>query len=474
MQSLYSAAILVGCWISFWLATASTHFLQADEPLPNSLPRVTGLQLARFDVDATPTLGAPMAYDPVRRVDELSLRCRGIVLLGAEQPIVLCAVDWIGIANGGQDAFRDALAQAAGTTRERVAVHTLHQHDAPGCDFTAERILRELGIASFGRFEGDFHRQVIQRVADAIQPAIGTAQPITHVGWGVSEVQEVASNRRIMGPDGKVRAVRYTATRDAALRAEPVGVIDPQLSLVTFWNEAAPVAALSYYACHPQSYYRTGVPSPDFPGIARFMRGQAEPETLHVHFNGAGGNIGAGKYNDGSKENRLLLATRMAEGMKQAWLTTEKMPVTSGEVKWQVEQVHLVPAPHLKREDLLAALQADQGRSFTANADKLAWLERCESGQPIDIGCLQVGSTRILHLPGELFVEYQLAAKQMRPDLHVALAAYGEYGPGYIGTTIAYEEGGYETSPNASSVAPTTEAVLMAAMRKLLGTNRTP
>ena len=72
------------------------------------------------------------------------------------------------------------------------------------------------------------------------------------------------------------------------MRAEPVGVIDPQVSLVSFWNEKIPLAVLSYYACHPQSYYRTGVPSPDFPGIARFIRGQTVPEALHVHFNGRG------------------------------------------------------------------------------------------------------------------------------------------------------------------------------------------
>jgi len=75
----------------------------------------------------------------------------------------------------------------------------------------------------------------------------------------------------------------------------------------------------------------------------------------------------------------------------------------------------------------------------------------------------------VLHLPGELFVEYQLAAKAMRPDLHVMLAAYGDYGPGYIGTAAAYLEGGYETSARASNVAPEVEAVLMGAMQQLLG-----
>ena len=40
-------------------------------------------------------------------------------------------------------------------------------------------------------------------------------------------------------------------------------------------------------------------PSPDFPGIARFIRGQAVPDALHVHFNGAGGNIGVSAGEDG-------------------------------------------------------------------------------------------------------------------------------------------------------------------------------
>lgn len=59
---------------------------------------------------------------------------------------------------------------------------------------------------------------------------------------------------------------------------------------------------LSFYATHPQSYYRMGIPNPDYPGIARFFRQLAVPEALHIHFTGAGGNIGAGKYNDGSKK----------------------------------------------------------------------------------------------------------------------------------------------------------------------------
>ncbi len=49
----------------------------------------------------------------------------------------------------------------------------------------------------------------------------------------------------------------------------------------------------------------------------------------------------------------------------------------------------------------------------------------------------------------------------------IAMAAYGDYGPGYIGTEIAYGQGGYETG-RVSRVAPQVEAVLMDAMEQLL------
>lgn len=433
-------------------------------------PAFAGLGLATFDVDVTPPVGSRMTYDRVVRVDELGLRCRGVVLIGAGQPIVLCAFDWIGIGNESQDVFRGALAEAAGTVPDRVVVHAVHQHDAPTCDFTSERLLKEAGAKEFGRYEGAFAREVVGRLSAAVRGAVGGALPVTHCGWGEAEVGEVASNRRILGPDGRVRVTRYTTCKDAAVRAEPEGVIDPRVSLLAFWNGKRPLAVLSYYACHPQSYYRTGVPSPDFPGIARLVRGQAVPEALHVHFNGAGGNVGAGKYNDGAKENRMALALRLADGMRRAWEGARKFEIDERGVGWSVEPAALPPAAHLDEAALRAEMaKASEPEAQLAAADKLAWLLRCREGKRIPISMLSVGDARVLHLPGELFVEYQLAAKAMRPDLGVAMAAYGDYGPGYICTARAYEEGGYEASERASDVSPEVEGVLMAAMRKLLG-----
>ncbi|MBG0859721.1 MAG: hypothetical protein IQL11_09475 [Bacteroidales bacterium] len=433
------------------------------------LPSVPpGLRLSLFDFDATPPVGTQLAYDPEKNTWDLGLRAKGIVIFGAGQPIVLCAVDWLCISNGAHDAFRRCLADAAGTTPGRVAVHTVHQHDALWCDFSAEKILIDAD-ADPGSFEGTFARAFIRDLAVTVRKYLSNTVPVTHLGHGSAKVKDVASNRRILDANGKVRAMRWTATPDSALRAEPEGVIDPEVSLVSFWNNDKPVAVLSYYASHPQSYYRTGIPNPDFPGIARFLRQMEVPDALHVHFTGAGANVGAGKYNDGSHVNRMALASRLADGMKRAWESTVREPLTPESVSWSVESVSLPTAGHLDDLKRMIAEVPDTVINQSMAA-RLAWIRRNEESKQLDLTCLSLGRTRILHLPGELFVEYQLAAKATRKDLFVTMAAYGDCGTGYIGTSAAYDQGGYETGV-ASYVGPGSETIIMSAIRKLLADN---
>jgi hypothetical protein len=428
--------------------------------------KTSGLTLATFDVDATPPVGNQMAYGPVINTWDMSLRARGVVIMGAGKPIVLCSVDWIGIANEAHDEFKKVMAEAAGTIPERIAIHTIHQHDAPICDFGAENFLKKEGLDPLS-YESTFTRKVMLRLADAIHASLKNAQTFNQIGMGEAPVYMVASNRRILGPDGLVRATRYTTCQDSALRAEPEGVIDPMVSVVSFWNDDKPLAVLSYYAVHPQSYYLTGLPNPDFPGIARFYRQLTLPDALHVHFNGAGGNLGAGKYNDGSHKNRGILAGRLADGMKRAWESTKKEKISADDISWNIEKVALPPAKSFENLGEQLKTKADNPAFISNNVSKVIWYKRCMDGKKIDICCLSLGRARILHMPGELFVEYQLAAKAERPDLFVAMAAYGDYGPEYICTDIAYQQGGYEAG-DASGVAPGSEKILMTAMKNLL------
>lgn len=425
------------------------------------------IRVGVFAVDATPPIGSPVAYAPARKiVDPLS--ARGIVILSDEKPVVIGAVDWLGIANEGLELWRKKLARAAGTTVDRVTIHALHQHDGARCDLTSEKILRKYGLGGT-RYDKKFLYKTVKQAAAAVKSAKRTAQTVTHLGVGQAKVDKVASNRRILGDDGKVSIIRWSKTSDPRAIAAPEGLIDPWLKAISFWNGEQTIAVLTYYATHPQSYYGQGDVTCEFVGIARNQR-EKDLGIPHIHFNGAGGNITAGKYNDGSVERRPILTQRMETAMEAAWEQTVKTKISSSDLAWKATEVVLPPGKHLIEEDLVAQLEdpevEDDWKMYCAK--HLAWLRRTEAGKAITVSALRLGNVHLLHLPGELFIEYQLAAQKMRPDDVVCTAAYGEYGMGYIGTAEAYDQGGYETSERASRVAPEVERVLMDAIRKVL------
>jgi hypothetical protein len=419
------------------------------------------IRSATFEADITPPEGTPLCLGlvkPMMRVED-RLKARGIILYPARQkPIVLCSLDWIGVGNTSQDLWKSALARAAGTDPNRVAVHTVHQHDAPGEDDAAAELL---GV------DGVFQSNAFARTARAaVAGAIAAAKPrrVTHVSAGEARVEQVASNRRILGPDGRVVFVRYTACRESAYCDAPEGTIDPMMKSIGLWDGGERIATLNYYATHPMSYYGKGSVSADFPGMAR-----AAQDGFCVYFTGAAGNIGAGKYNDGSPEKRVILANRLADAMRRARAAEEKHAIEG--IAWTSVPVRL---PHregkeFSEEAILAELQnTAKEPKFRANAARyLAWLRLTKNGREIPVNCLHLGPARILHMPGELFIEYQLAAQKERPGSFVAMAAYGDYGPMYIGTAKAYGEGGYETSA-VSRVSPRVEEVLLEAQRRAL------
>ncbi|HZZ78187.1 MAG TPA: hypothetical protein VFE62_06695 [Gemmataceae bacterium] len=438
-----------------------------------NLPVTAGenpLKVAFFQADVTAPIGTPLCDGLVVPAKEIvdPLAARGVILFTNEKPIVLVALDWVGIGNSGHTAFRDAIARAAGTTRERVCVHCLHQHDAPGCDFEADELLAKHGLGG-KLFDPVFARKAMDRIAKAVEKAVKTPETVTHIGVGRAKVVDVASNRRVLGPDGKVKYVRYSASKDPKIRAEPEGVIDPYVHTIVFYDRERPISILTYYATHPQSYYGKGGVSCDFPGLARNRCERDVAWPRHVHFNGASGNVTAGKYNDGSVENRAILADRLAKGMKDAFASVTREPIDASKASWRVVSAALPVSKMYNSKTELAKVADAKLRELDRMraARAYVWARRCEAKEKIDMQCLQLGSAYVLHMPGELFIEYQLAAQKMRPNSSVMMAAYGDYGAGYIGTSIAYTQGGYETGP-VSRVAPEIEPILMQAMQKLL------
>lgn len=409
-----------------------------------SLPllRAAQFSIAPFAADVTVPVGHGMMgglWQAKKIADPLY--AKGVVLLGGRKPVVFVAVDWCEIRNAAFDRWRAVLANAAGTTRGHVLVCAIHQHDAPVVDLEAQRILEQRNLkGSICALK--FHETAVQRVAAALRASLKNPKPVTHLGLGQAKVEKLASNRRYVLPDGKVSFGRGSASGRNVLAANaPEGTIDPWLKTLSFWNGDRPLAALSGYAVHPMSYYRTGEVSADFPGIARARRQKDTPGCLQVYFSGASGNVTAGKYNTGARTNRVVLANRLYDGMVAAWKITRRVPLEK--IAVTIAPVKLAPRNHpgFTEADYLAKLKpgVDPWQQCLA-AMGLSWRRRCERGQPVEIPVVDFGPAVWLLLPGESYVEFQLAAQAMAKDTFVLVAGYGEGGTGYVPTARHWRE----------------------------------
>lgn len=425
-------------------------------------------RLATFSADVTVPMGHGMmggAWLSKSVADPLE--AHGLVILGGELPIVLVTIDWCELRNDAYARWQEVLAEVAGTKPQRVLLTTVHQHDAPVADLTAEHFLRERKLAGTV-CDPLFHEKGVKQVAEALTASLAKAAPLTHIGIGQAKVEKLASNRRYRTTDGQLRFDRTSASRHAEAIAADEGLIDPWLKTLSFWNGETPLAAVSFYAVHPMSYYGSGEVSADFPGIARRKRQADLPGVAQLYCSGASGNVAAGKYNTGARENRAVLADRLSQAMAQAWKETKRQALTKLDFRTTPLVLEPRATPGFTTDDLTRQL-VPETRPFQQclAAMGLSWRERLAKSAPIQIPCIDFGSAQLVLLPGEAYVEFQLAAQKMRPDSFVCVAGYGDGATGYIPTEQHIKEGDSNLGDWCWVAAGSEERVL-AALRKVL------
>ena len=408
------------------------------------------IALTTFKIDITPPVGTPLCggeIEPAKTVDDPQYAI-GFVLLGAGDPIVLAALDCVGVYGFTHDGFREAIAGAAGASPMHVIISSVHQHDSPTHFLDGQEILDEFGL-DLKMYNRAHTEDVRDRLAAAVRESLSSARPVTHIGTGQAKVDRVASNRRVPQPDGTI-AVRYSACVDAALRDAPEGLIDPWLKAMTLYNRDEPLLRLYHYATHPMSHYGKGAVSADFCGLARARRQQDEPGAMQMFVNGCAGNVTAGnvtagKYNDGQPQRRGELTQRMYDAMEAASDATQRHAI--GDIAVRNVQMTLPTRDEdgFTEVDALAMLRGEKPTDvdFSQPIYVMAWHRR--SKQPMDMPVLDLGAAKLVLLPGEPFIEYQLAAQRMCPDDFLLVLGYGNEGPCYICTDASYDEnGGYE------------------------------
>ena len=424
--------------------------------------------IAIFSADATiPLNHRCMGVLPQKSVSITDpLFVHGFAILGPEKPIIVVAIDWCEIRNSSYDAWRDRLANAAGTTRERVLVSSLHQHDAPVIDADALALLDSVGLVS-ELFDPEFHESVLQRVEEALKDAIATTTPITHVGYSESVVEDIASNRRMVNSEGNVSFSRGSSSgREPLFRDAETGLIDPKLRTLSFWNSEQCLLEYHTYATHPMSYYGRGEVTSDFVGLARERRRRDDRRVAQVYASGCSGDVTAGKFNDGTPESRRKLTDRLYEAMCHSSDHIQRIPME--QLTFRNESLDLEPS---REENLGIDFLTAQLHDETLSTEKrilaamgLASRNRVARGQTIDMPCVDFQVARVVVFPGESFVGYQSVAQELSPGKPVLPIGYGECWTGYVPTESAFLEGFHESW---LWVAPGAEARIRLALHSL-------
>jgi len=447
---------------------AATVWSLLPESLHAEKHQNVSLKLSSFTVDITPPKGHSLCGGWIKPVIDVTdaLEAHGIVLQGAGKPIVLLAIDWTALSNGGHLLWRQRLAAAIDTTPERVAIHCVHQHNAPFACLEAQAIVKAQGDLPHIVMEDYFH-DCSHQIAEAAKQSLRRAQSVTHIGKGEAKVDKVASNRRIYRDEnGVIKAMRGSSCKDPKLRAMTEGTIDPLLKTISFYNQNKRITAIHYYATHPMSFYGDGLVSSDFVGIARKQLQEEQPDCHHIYFTGAAGNISAGKYNDGSQPVRAVLAERIYQGMRASLQNTKVSPIKT--VRWRNVEILPEVRSTFNKEELNKVISNKAGSVVSRNRPSymLAWLNRVERKQPIILSSLGINDIATLHLPAESFIEYQLRAQTIAPNTFVATAAYGDGGPWYLPVKEEYPAKGYEVSK--AFCEPSVDDVMTAGIKKLL------
>jgi hypothetical protein len=340
------------------------------------------------------------ALNSTLELDEVldRLLAKGIILQQGDARYVLCTLDWCELCNDSDLRLRTKLAEAARTTADRVAIHTVHQHAAPYADHGAHRYLDE-GDKPVLHLSDAFLDSVADSLALAARQALGRLSEFDRIGTSQARVDRIASTRRLRNAAGGITTRYSTGAKSRALADAPEGDIDPFLKTITLARGDRPLVRLHFYATHPQTFACDGRASSDFPGIAREAM-QKQEGVFQIYLTGCAGDVTAGKNTDGSDASRDALAGRLLEAMKSSVAATRYQPIQT--LAWRSAELKLTPReePRYSREALLARIrdpQAAAGVRVYDSAIRLAFIDRQD--RPSRVNALELGGGRILRDP---------------------------------------------------------------------------
>ncbi|MCC7447349.1 MAG: neutral/alkaline non-lysosomal ceramidase N-terminal domain-containing protein [Anaerolineae bacterium] len=371
-------------------------------------------------VDITPPLVLPMdgymARTGVSEAVHDPLLAQVLVLDDGSMRVALVTLDVLAVSAGFADPLRRAIAEMLGETIHAVWIAASHTHAGPA------GLQDWFPIGDAPVLNAPLVGMIQERIIGAARQAINNLTPARLV-YSAGPVESIGMDRNQPrpAPDPLVTAFRFDS-------------LDSKL-----------LAVLFHYACHPTVLGPQLAYSADFPGAAR-VRIQAQyPGAIGMFINGAAGNISTrftrrDQTFDEVTRMGNLLGDRVIELLERA--DVDEQPAL--EVASQSIDLPIRPFSESSRSlQITGNPRIDQTRAEGAAIEaQLARAFADRQAIPGTLSSLQLGSWRLLSVPGEPFNE--LAAALYQVSSRALVVGYANDYRGYFPTLQAIDAQTYE------------------------------
>jgi hypothetical protein len=437
-------------------------------------PPSAPLRAGAAQVEITPRAGTHLSgaedrFNPAQSVLD-PLYAKAVVLERGERRLAFVALDVTVITAEYTARLRQA-AQGLGFPPEAVMVHATHTHSAPSLghhmldpDFPAlpaelewfrgcQRAAADLALA-----------QAIQ----ALEQAAASLQPV-QIAAGSAIRDGLAFNRRGVTRDGSVIMPWLFSGLQQPLGPTGIryleGPSDPEVGVVCLRNSALKmVAMLLHFTCHPVNVHDKPTVSADWPGAwAADLQEIYGEQCVGLVLNGACGNLNPWPpfepdfVRDHRRMGRALTESTLrimdtltfaedaALDFRRAILPLPVREIPEAELEPARRLLEQHPQPIWSR----SAPGTIAPEWFRASSLwSLELLRRRQPELPCEIQAFRVGDIAFAGLPGEPFVEGQLALKIASPAYPTYVASCCTDYAGYIPTREAFTRGGHEVNPS--------------------------
>lgn len=429
------------------------------------------LEVGVAETTINPRLGMQIdgnigAYRPAQFILS-DLYARAIVFQQGETRFLLFCLDLLAITREWGDAIRQCAAEEGGFDLDAVAVHVEQIHSSPslGQIMLSDRFEATRKYPWIRGSDPDYPLLVMDKIRPLIRQALDNMEPV-QLMFGSALESRVSFNRRIAMRDG-TSEMGFAGRPDEALYRE--GPSDPEVGVALFTTpELQTKAALLHHTCHPVHWMPHRAIHGDWPGAwAAAVRESLLPTAMPFVLNGCCGNVlHVDALNPQREDTPQSMARLLTEAVRTALsgsCFTDEHPVLAHKtVRFGIPFRQFPPEVFAAAHDLLAKHPEPMWKDATHTSFEWDWhfaaslvdVEETLANHAefeYEIQAVRLGDLAILVLPGEPFVEAQLAIKQASPAKRTFVAHMSNRYVGYIPTSEAITRGGYETRPSASS-----------------------